>query len=173
MPALANPPRITDYITDCLNLALGYGQMLVKDIPPDTFAHMPHPKMNHPAFCIGHLSIYPDRMFQFIGRGDLARERANYLPLFQAGAECVEQEGRYPPKDELVSYYVERYKALAEILRDVDEEVLQRPNPREGRFREMCPTVGSAVNFLAGAHHMSHLGQISAWRRAVGLPPAM
>ena len=173
MTTTASPPRITDYIVDCLHVALGYGQLLVKDIPSGQFAHMPHSKMNHPAFCIGHLSIYPDRVFQFIGQPELASERPNYLPLFQAGAECVEQDGRYPAKDELVSYYVERHEALAHVLRHVDEEVLQRPNPREGRFREMCPSIGSVVNFLAGAHHMSHLGQISAWRRAVGLPAVM
>jgi hypothetical protein len=33
----------------------------------------------------------------------------------------------------------------------------------------MCPTIGAVANFLLSAHHMMHLGQVSAWRRAVGL----
>jgi hypothetical protein len=31
------------------------------------------------------------------------------------------------------------------------------------------PTVGAAVNFMLGGHLQMHLGQVSAWRRAMGL----
>ena len=32
--------------------------------------------------------------------------------------------------------------------------------------------VGGAINFYIGGHVQVHLGQLSAWRRAIGLPPA-
>jgi hypothetical protein len=40
--------------------------------------------------------------------------------------------------------------------------------PDESR-RERFPTVGAATNFLLNDHLMFHAGQVSAWRRAVGL----
>ena len=160
-------------IVDCLKLCTGYGEMLTKDIPADQFAHMPHPTMNHPAFCIGHLAIYPNRVLEFVGHADRIVPKDGYEDLFKAGVDCVDDPGRYPGKDELMAYYVDRHTVVAEILPDVPAEVFTQPNPVEGRFSEMVPTIGAAVNFLMTAHHMVHLGQLSSWRRAMNLPSVM
>ena len=171
--ATAAPPRTADYIVVPLRRAIGFGELLTKDIPPSQFAHMPHPTMNHPAFCIGHLSLYPNRIFKVIGQPELIVEKSGYPELFQAGTKCVEQDGRYPAKDEIVAYYLERYNAVSAVVATLPDEVFQRENPLEGRLREIFPLVGIAVNFLLNNHHMMHLGQVSAWRRAVGLPSVM
>jgi len=42
-------------------------------------------------------------------------------------------------------------------------------NPMGGRMSEMFPTMGSAVMFMCGSHMQMHLGQISAWRRVMGM----
>ena len=55
MPTVMTP--LTDSIVRCCRVATSYGESLLGDIPEDQFAHMPHPTMNHPAFCIGHLSV--------------------------------------------------------------------------------------------------------------------
>ena len=41
-----------------------------------------------------------------------------------------------------------------------------------GRSRELFPTLGAVVAFYLAGHVMNHLGQLSAWRRCIGLPPA-
>jgi hypothetical protein len=156
-------------IRSCLLVTTGYGQMLVADVPAEQFAHQPHPGMNHPAFCLGHLAIYPDNALELIGAGDLANPDPTFDKLFAAGIECVADPAGCPTKDEIVSRYVERHGVLAAALEDVSEAVLRRDNPAEGRFREMCPTVGAALNFYANCHQMIHLGQLSAWRRVMGL----
>ena len=46
--------------------------------------------------------------------------------------------------------------------------ILAQENPIEG-FRSRAPTIGDAANFLMNSHAMFHLGQLSAWRRAMGL----
>ncbi|MEY4102879.1 MAG: hypothetical protein RL461_81, partial [Planctomycetota bacterium] len=43
----------------------------------------------------------------------------------------------------------------------------------EGVFKERFPVLGQAVLFLCNNHQMMHLGQISAWRRVMGLGSAM
>lgn len=174
MPASrAATPTTTTYFDHCLRMTLGYAERLLKDIPVDTFTLMPHPKMNHPAFCIGHLSLYPNRLFTMLGRPELMVERAGYPELFQAGSECVADAAKYPAKDVLVPFYFERYRAIGELLPSISEETLQRENPMTGRMKELFPTIGSAMCFLLNNHQMVHLGQISAWRRAAGIGPAI
>jgi hypothetical protein len=174
----AETTSAASFVLDCLRITLGYAEKLVKDIPAEQFAHMPHPTMNHPAFCLGHLSLYPNKVLGLLGVEQAPPHRLPHRPnppgwdeLFEMGALCVEQDGRYPSKDEIIGHYTERHRAAAEALKDVSDETLARQNPIEGRFREMCPTVGAAVNFMLNNHQMLHLGQISAWRRAMGLPP--
>jgi hypothetical protein len=41
-----------------------------------------------------------------------------------------------------------------------------------GRMTELFPTLGSLYNFYVGGHMMMHLGQISTWRRMMGLGAA-
>jgi hypothetical protein len=160
-------------ILDCMKLNLGYAEKLLADIPVEKFAHMPHPTMNHPAFCIGHLALYPDKALTLIGRGALTAPRADYEELFSHAATYVDDASRYPARDEIIAYFNERHRALMSALPDVAEATLQQPHPGPGRTAEMFSTIGSAVNFYMNNHVMLHLGQISAWRRAVGLPSAM
>lgn len=152
---------------------LDYAESLAKDIPAEKFGHMPHPSMNHPAFNYGHLALYPDRLLAMIGKPELARPKAGWEELFKAGVACVEQDGRYPGKQEIVDYFLDRYRTAAEAVAATPDEVFFRPNPIEGRFKELLPTLGMVANFLLNSHVMMHLGQVSAWRRAVGLPSVM
>jgi hypothetical protein len=161
------------YMAVPAQITFEYGIALVKDIPADRLAHMPHPTMNHAAFNIGHLAIYPNRILMLLGRNDLIVDNPRYTELFAAGKPCVEQDGRYPDKGEIVHEYIAGYRKALEILPTVTDELLAKPNPIEGRMRERFPLVGIAVNFLLNNHHMSHLGQVSAWRRAIGLGSVM
>lgn len=165
------PPSTATYIVACLRRTLGFADLLVKDIPADKFGHKPHPTMNHPAFIMGHLSLYPNRIFRMIGQPQhIIDEKPGWVELFQAGSPCVEQDGRYPAKDEIVAHYATGYNAAAAVVAQLPDEVFQRENPMEGRLKEVFPLVGMAANFLLNNHNMMHLGQISAWRRAMGLP---
>lgn len=173
MSVITAPPQATFYFQQPLHMTLGYAERLLADIPADRFAHMPLPKLNHPAFNIGHLSLYPNRLFTMLGRPDLEVDKAGYAALFAAGTECVEQDGRYPSKDELVSHYFERYRAMLAHLPETSDETMSRANPMEGRMRELFPTIGEAMCFMLHNHQMMHLGQISAWRRVMGMGSAM
>ncbi len=72
-----------------------------------------------------------------------------------------------------MAYYLARHEAVAEALVNVSDDVFAGENPAEGRFKEMLPTIGATVNFLMNNHPMAHLGQVSAWRRAMGMGGVM
>ncbi len=164
-----------------LQRVIGYGESLAKDIPADRFTHMPHPKMNHAAWNFGHLAIYPNKLLGMLGRADLVKPLGGtdagpdggWDTLFGAGSECVDDPTRYPDKDTIVGAFVERHRAVVSALESISDDALFAENPAEGRFRELFPTIGVAANFLCSAHPMMHLGQVSAWRRAIGLGPVM
>ena len=60
----------------------------------------------------------------------------------------------------------------AEAARNIDTSRFAEPHPDEGT-RKYFPTVGDMIIFLMTSHEMDHLGQIAAWRRAMGLGPAI
>ena len=157
-------------------LGLNYANQLVATIPADLFSKMPSSDrmkdMNSPAFYIGHLSIYGDRVCTLLGRTDLVKPMPYSVDLFKNGAVCLDQPGLYAGKDVLVATFFERQRLAVQAFTSADDKTLQAENPADGRFKEMFPTIGSAVAFLLVGHVMMHLGQVSAWRRAMGLGSA-
>jgi len=163
----------TSYLAANLRLSIGYGEKLAADIPAEKFTFKPHPTMNHPAWCFGHLSVYPDRLFvNAFGRPDLAKTNEQFEKLFAAGTECLADPKVYPSKEEIMAHFVGRYKAMADLLPSVTDATLEEVNPNE-KMRERMPKKGNAVFFLCANHIMMHLGQVSSWRRAAGLPGVM
>jgi len=155
----------------CL-VTLGYADKLCHGIPADSFSRMPFKDMNSAAFNIGHLSIYPARMAALIGHEGTISNPEGWEDLFKAGAPCVDA-GTYPMKDALIAHYRASHQKVAELLTELDDAVLAGPNPAEGALKERFPVLGQAVLFLCNNHQMMHLGQVSAWRRAMGLGSAM
>ena len=172
MPATADRPLVQQLVIPSAELGLRYAEQLVTTIPADVFAKMPMKDLNSAAFNIGHLSIYGDRICSLLGRTDLVQPMPYAVDLFKNGAPCLDQPGLYPAKDVLVSTFFERQRRAIEAYAGASEAALNAENPAEGRFKEMFPTVGSAVSFLLNGHVQSHLGQISAWRRVMGLGSA-
>ncbi|MEE2971773.1 MAG: DinB family protein [Planctomycetota bacterium] len=162
-----------DLIVPAARMSLGYLLTLAEDIPADRWAEPGMDGMNHPAFLYGHLAIYPNRVFTaFIDRADLAVDCPFDAEAVKQGAECKPDASLYATKDVVVPFLKERYESLIDTIPSVSLEIWSAPNPAGGRFAEMLPTVGTTVNFMVGPHVMMHAGQISHWRRAIGMGPA-
>lgn len=162
-------------LTQIGSFSLTYAGATLKGVSAKDFARMPDGiTTNTPAFVFGHLSIYPDRMLEMIGRADLAKPNSKYEELFSAGRECrSDPDGTiYPPMEAIVTRFNERHQALLSALPETPDEVFARPNPLD-RMRERFPTIGAVAVFLLASHVMMHLGQVSAWRRCMGLAPCL
>jgi hypothetical protein len=166
-------PRLADQTADCLAVCLRYGRMLAEDIPAEQFTRLPRPGMNHPAFLLGHITLVTSRALAAVGREDLADIPDGCTALFSAGRQCLENDEGYPSKDDIVAFYAKRHEDAIAALRDTPDEVYRQDNPADRESRARFPTVGSLVNFIVNCHHMAHLGQLSAWRRAMGLPSVL
>jgi hypothetical protein len=147
-------------------MSMEYGRNLLADLDHNQMTAQPLPGMNHPAWIVGHLAF----SFQMIG-GELGLEP--WLPEHWAnlfGTGSILNAGRYPRKHELLAALAAGEKKLTEHLATMDESDLDQPLPDE-RCRHTLPTLGSAVLHILTVHTAVHLGQLSAWRRAMGLPP--
>lgn len=168
-------------ITPAANLTMMYADNLLKGVTPPQFARFATGKdgkpvqSNHPAFVFGHLSMYPARAMDLAGSPQgAAAAPAGWAELFKAGVECRDDPAGtiYPAMDKVVSFYKGAYRATIDAVSAMPDETLLKPNPAEGRMKELFPTVGSAINFYLSGHAMSHLGQVSAWRRFMGMGSA-
>ena len=158
----------------------GLGDALLKDVEAADFARKPRGTSglvdtNHPAFVYGHLSIYPARVLEFLGTDASAvKPTQRYLDLFDHGKPCEDDAGGsiYPPMEEIVARFKAAHDAVAAVIAEVPDEVFARPLPHEG-MRARFPTVGAFTLFMLASHTMMHMGQVSAWRRGMGLGSAM
>ncbi len=160
------------YVLSGLNLGLGYAEALTTSIPADKFAAFPAKDVVCPAFYIGHLGLYPNRALTLLGRDDLhTAVPEGWTERFKAGVTA--QPGEYPSKEALLKQFFDGYRTVAKALETAPDAVFAEENPAEGRFKEMFPKKGGAITFLCIGHMQMHLGQISAWRRVMGLGSAM
>lgn len=167
-------------ISRSLDLGMGYTERLLKHVTPETFARFAtvggtQVVSNHPAFILGHLSLYGPRMVEQLG-GDASGlvTPESFQNVFSKDATCEDDpEGTiYPDMDLVTQHYFDGYAAAKAALLSASDEIFQSPNPNEGRIKEVFPTLGAMHMFYVSGHIMMHLGQFSAWRRMQGLPAA-
>ena len=148
---------------------LGYAKRLVRDLSDDQMCAQPHGLVNHPAWSLGHLAVASAHLGKELGASyDLP---AGWEDTFKTGGIPSPDKRLFPGKDDLLRVLAEHHAGVAQRLPDVDPAMLARPHPHEKR-RAHFPTVGDFAIFLMTAHEMDHLGQIAAWRRAMGLGAA-
>ena len=159
-----------DLVLPTFRANLWYTQKLAADVPDEQMCAQPVAGrvMNHPAFLLGHLAW---------AAGDVAADKlglppacpAGWKELFGMGAVPQADRSRYPSKAELLKALEDAHARLADAVTKAAPETLAQPAPE--RARERFPTVGALLIGLMTSHEASHNGQLSAWRRAMGLPP--
>ena len=165
-------------IAESAKLSLGYAQNLLKDVPADKFARFAPGQdglidSNHPAFIYGHLSLYSPRVVEQLG-GDASNlvPTDKFVELFSKDAKCIDDPDGiiYPAMDEITERLVAAQEAAIAAVASATDDALTAAN--ENSMKERFTTVGSMMAFYLGGHFMIHMGQMSAWRRMMGLGPA-
>lgn len=170
---------IGSLIADSAKLSLEYAEKLIGGVSGEQFGRFADVngqtiESNHPAFVLGHLSIYPCRIIEDLG-GDASsiKPSEKYDALFSPTATCLDDpDGKlYPPMEDIKAKFFAAHHAAIEKLLATDDAAFGKENPNE-RMRSKFGTLGSMHAFYMGGHLMMHMGQLSAWRRAMGLGKA-
>jgi hypothetical protein len=149
-------------------MLIKYGQSLVGDIADERFAEQPVAGVNHPAWILGHLALTADSGLELLGAPKALHPE--WTTLFARGSKPSRSRGDYASKDELVRAFEHGYEQLRKHVRLASPEQLSRPSPHE-QTRATLPTLSDVIALLLTGHVGTHLGQLSAWRRLIGLPP--
>ncbi len=148
-------------------LLIQYLRMQVAEIADERMAEQPLAGVNHPAWILGHLAYSADG-----GRALLGAEKrlpASWTTLYGPGSKCSALRGDYPAKDDLVNAVCDGFERLREAAATATSEQLSRPSTNP-RMKDALPALKDGVAFLLTGHLGVHLGQLSTWRRMIGLP---
>jgi hypothetical protein len=143
-----------------------YAKALVEDLSPTDMVSQPIGGivMNHPAWVLSHLCAYMPVLTMML-RGGVPEDPIDHE--FGRKSAPLPDAGAYLAKDELVALYLSLHDSAAAAFGGAQPGLLamQTPIPR---FVERFPTIASVAVQLMMKHESTHLGQVSAWRRAGG-----
>ena len=141
---------------------------LVADVPEERMAEQPAPGMNSPAWLLGHLAWAADFVPALLGL-DPAHGK-DWAAKFSAKSRPTADRSAYPSKVALLDALRDAHSRASGALDRITPEALAAELP-DATFRTIMPTVGDAVFHVLTTHEATHAGQLSAWRRVLGMPP--
>jgi len=122
--------------------------------------------INHPAWLVCHLTLYRRVIL------DLLRGTAFDDPIdapFGRGSKVSSDPSAHPTPLAMRAEVDRLHREVLAALDAAPTERFETPTPLT-RWRELHPRVGEQLVTLMVKHESFHLGQLSAWRRAMGLP---
>lgn len=149
---------------------LKYCHLLTADLSDEQMTLQPMPGTNHAAWILGHLAIATDSAARLLGERPACP--AEWRTLFGPGSVVVADRHAYPTKAELLAAIEAGQARVAAAAATVGEDRLSRPHGLP-ILKEELPTVGDLLAHLMTTHPATHLGQLSAWRRMLGLPSVL
>ncbi len=143
-------------------------ERLVDDLTEEQMVAQPSGVINHPAWTLGHLGATSDALAGMLGLPSTFPDA--WREACRMGSIPSGEAADYPGKAELLEQLRAQHQRVAAAVAAVDDERLQQPTPP--RLRERFPTIGDFATALMTMHEGHHLGQLAAWRRALGLGAA-
>ncbi|MEW5979290.1 MAG: DinB family protein [Acidobacteriota bacterium] len=140
----------------------------VADVAEADMAAQPQGIRNHPAWVIGHLTVTCQKLGGVIGVTEWLPE--DWVRRFDTGSMPVADVGRYESKDKALAMLRQAQLRITQAVEQLDSARLDEPFPDES-YRDVFPSIRHALTQVLVAHSANHIGQLSVWRRAMGLPP--
>ncbi len=147
---------------------LRYAEALLKDLTDDQMLR-PGGNMNHPAWILGHMSLYYPIVPALL-RGESFPDPADDEWFGFRGRGPQDDMTLYGSKAAQVERMIDGHEQVAQALLGAAEADFRRP-PSLPRWSAMYPTVEFMLPDLLLMHENIHIGQLSLWRRAAGLAP--
>ena len=142
-------------------------ERLMEDVTEEQMFLRPGKNMNHPAWILGHLSIYHEALSRLIAGTPFDDPKDN--TVFGFGLSSIpEDRSLYPAKNETLDKFLTGHEKVAQALLNATTEQLNAA-PSLARWSAEYETVGFMLPDLMLHHESTHIGQLSFWRRAAGL----
>ena len=146
---------------------LGHVEGLVKDLTDEQMVSQPNGVVNHPAWTLRHLASSSNFLAKTLGlESTIPAEWDAPSPDGVPSGNASD----YPSKADLLAALKAQHERVAAAVSNADAELFAKDSAEE--MRSYFPKVGDLVDYMLTAHEGTHIGQISAWRRAMGLKPS-
>ena len=162
-----NNTTTMETVIHSLDYSLNFLADLIADVGADDLTHQPVGHTNHPAWTIGHLTYIFDLIGSVIGiESSLQPE---WKRLFGSGSQPINDPEIYPSIDESRAFLRDRVDRLIDKLRTTNDADFDQEFPDKD-YLAVFPTVRHALTQVLVGHTAFHVGQVAAWRKAMGLP---
>ncbi len=155
-------------ILHSFNYCLDYLHEQVADVADTDIAAQPNGIMNHPAWVIGHITYVSQMLGVVIGLPEWLPEEWAFR--FGAGSLPVADGVLYETKHEALVILEDARSRITQAVERLDDARLDEPFPDEA-YRGVFPTIHHFLTQVLVGHTANHVGQLSVWRRAMGMPP--
>ena len=154
---------------------LKYASALVHDLKEDQMTIIPANGLdNHPAFTLGHLVSGSALLAEDLGAA--FEMPGDWVDLFLRKGpgdprKPNPDKSKYPSKHLLLRELEDQHNKVKNLLNNIDKKKLSENI--QWRFSIYMPTLLDIIVFMCVNHEAMHLGQLAAWRRAMGLNSAL
>lgn len=125
---------------------------------------------NTPVWILGHLAVVASYAARQMGLPPTCPE--DWGKRFGPGSKPPTPEEPRPTKAELLAALAEGHRRVTEAVRNASPDELAKPHAIEFLLQTL-PTRGDLLAHLMTTHEAFHLGQLSLWRRQMGLPSVL
>lgn len=140
----------------------------VADVAAADMVAQPNGIRNHPAWVIGHLTFTCQMLGGAIGLPEWLP--GDFAARFGTGSVPVADVGACGTKDDALAALRDAQSRIAPVVEQLDERRLDEPFP-DPSYHDVFPTIRHALTQVLVGHTAFHVGHVSVWRRAMGLPP--
>jgi hypothetical protein len=147
---------------------LDYLREQVADVPEANMTAQPNGIMNHPAWVIGHLAYACQLLGGAVGVSGWLP--SDWVGRFGTGSVPRADASLYENKEDALAILRDAQSRMTQAVEQLDDAHLDEPFPVES-YRDVFPTIRHALTQVLVGHTANHIGQVSVWRRAMGLPP--
>jgi hypothetical protein len=154
-------------ILHSFHYAHGYLREQLADLTPQQMVAQPGGIANHPAWVVGHLTFTCQMIGEVIGvtpwlPGDQEKR-------FGTGSVPVPDASAYEPREMALATLADAQSRITRAVEALSDAQLDQPFP-DPSFLDVFPTVRHALTQVLVGHTSMHVGQLTVWRRAMGLP---
>jgi hypothetical protein len=140
----------------------------VADVSASAMVAQPNGIGHHPAWVVGHLTFTCQLLGGVVGLPEWLPQ--GWAGRFGPGSKPSADAGLYETKDEALAILRDAQERISRAVEGLRDSRLDEPFP-DPSYRDVFPTIRHALTQVLVGHTANHVGQLSVWRRAMGLPP--
>ena len=151
--------------------ALDYLREQVADVDEADLAAQPISEggsriMNHPAWIVGHVTFACQMLGEVIGVNQWLP--SGFAAQFGPGSRPLNNAAVYEPRSTAMVKLDDAQARIITAVEALTDARLDEPFP-DPAYREVFPTIRHALTQVLVGHAAYHIGQLSIWRKAMGL----